>query len=220
MLKRLSLIAVSLFTLAGCTSIMPNNSAPQFNQAIDTGNYDKAATIALEESGYDPEDQTISDILWAIEAGAMLNYTGDYELSTDIFDATEKAMKEGDQEGAVKGFLMTGLSMIGNDSMMPYKQTQYDGTMANTFKAWNFMLMGDYNNARVEWNRAEERQRRAVEAFAEQIKEQKEALENESEDKDFNLMALITETIGNVETQKDLKSNGIDLQQWPINNQH
>lgn len=213
-MKKSLLLIVTTAALTGCAGVMPTKSNQEFTSATHSGNYTAASQFALEKSGFDPEKQTVSDILWAIEAGAALNYAGDYELSNQVFDATEKSMKEVDQEGFVSNSLQTGLSMVGNDTFLDYEQTQYDGVMTNTYKAWNFMLTGDYNNARVEWNRAEERQRRAAEFFAEQIKEQEEKLKEEGEDSKFNPAAFVAKTLNSDETRAMLEEKGVTFDQW------
>ncbi|WP_067210458.1 COG3014 family protein [Marinomonas aquimarina] len=213
-MKKPLLLLATTVTLTGCAGIMPTKSDQQFSSAVHSGDYTTAAQFALEESGYDPETQTVSDILWAIEAGAILNYAGDYELSNQVFDASEKSMKEVDQESTVSNLLQTGLSMVGNDAFLDYEQTLYDGVMTNTYKAWNFMHAGDYNNARVEWNRAEERQRRAAEFFAEQIKQQEEALEGEQGDNKFDPAEFVAKTLDSAETRKMLEAQGVTFDQW------
>jgi hypothetical protein len=56
-----------------------------------------------------------------------------------------------------------------SENIVPYLGEEYDGIMVNTYKALNFMALGENDQARVEFNRALDRQRRAKENFAEEI---------------------------------------------------
>ncbi|MDW1917464.1 hypothetical protein R7Q47_20205 [Vibrio sp. Vb0349] len=139
-----------------------------------------------------------------------MNYAGEYELSTKLLDETETMMKEEDTEStASEGVELIG-SMVGNDAMLAYEQAHYDGIMTNTIKAWNFISLHDYQNARVELNRAEERQRRAAQHFADIIKERSEELESEAGESS----ALVKQTIESDLTQNTLKKAGIEQGQW------
>ena len=64
-----------------------------------------------------------------------------------------------------------------NDTTSPYIGTQYDGVMANTYKAIDYLALGDNEGARVEFNRAIDRQRRAKAYYAELIEKNREAIE-------------------------------------------
>src|SRR5690606_31216720 len=67
----------------------------------------------------------------------------------------------------------------------------YDAIMVNSYKALNFMALGDWNNARVELNRAGDRQRRATEFFASEIAEQEKRLSKESQSSPADMRAAV-----------------------------
>ena len=81
-------------------------------------------------------------------------------------------------------------AIVTNDNIVPYVGEEYDGIMVNTYKALNFMALGKEDDARVEFNRAIERQRRAADKFAQDIK--KLDKEIEKEDSKDNSTALHT----------------------------
>lgn len=209
MIRTLS-AAITVAMLSGCAGIAHNQSMKQFNTSFNSGDLVAASQFSMEEAGYNPENKSVDNLLWGLEAGAVLSYAGEYEQSTILLDASEKMMKSEDQEGVVNDTAELGLSMLGNDAMMAYEQTQYDGVMANTIKAWNFMFKSDFNDARVEWNRAEERQRRAVEYFTKQIKEQKEQLD----EKDQEAAEYADKSAQSDETKQLLAKNGVTLDKW------
>lgn len=208
-LKLLSSV-ISIAMLSGCTSMMQKNDFDSFNGKLDTGDFVGASEIALDHAGYDAESGETDDLLWTLQAGATLNYAGDYELSTKLLDSTETMMKVEDTESTVaEGAELVG-SMLGNDAMLDYEQAHYDGIMTNTIKAWNFISTHDYQNARVELNRAEERQRLAAQHFADIIQERKEEIEGEAGDSS----ALVAQTMESESTQKALEQAGIEQGKW------
>ncbi|HAS62777.1 MAG TPA: hypothetical protein DCS35_09440 [Vibrio sp.] len=203
-----SLVGVTL--LSGCTSMMQKNDFDAFNSKINTGDFDGAAEVALEHAGYNKEEGTTDDLLWTLQAGATLNYAGQYELSTKLLDSTEHMMKSEDTEGTVTETAELVGSIAGNDAMLDYEQAQYDGVMTNTIKAWNFIAQNDMQNARVEFNRAEERQRRAAQHFADVIKERRDELKEEAGESG----ALVKQSVESDQTKTALAKAGIEQGQW------
>lgn len=201
---------ISIVMLSGCTSMMQKKDFDNFNGKLESGDFLGASELALDNAGYDKESGETDDLLWTLQAGATLNYSGDYELSTKLLDASEKMMKSEDTEGTVSETGELVGSMIGNDAMLDYEQAHYDGIMTNTIKAWNFLSQNDYQNARVELNRAEERQRRAAQHFADIIKERKAELEEEAGESGF----LVKQTMESKATKSALSQAGIEYGQW------
>jgi hypothetical protein len=94
---------------------------------------------------------------------------GQFPASNQQFDRCEVAFKQYDLEALAIASGKTAATLLSNDSLRPYAGTQYDRIMVNTYKALNFAAMGDRENARVEFNRALQRQVRAKELFATEI---------------------------------------------------
>jgi len=83
--------------------------------------------------------------------------------------------------------------LITNDASQPYRGTLYDAIMVNSYKALGFLALGEPANARVELNRARDRQRRAVDAFSEQIRaEQRTSAESRSETPEADMGATLS----------------------------
>ncbi|MGL4380532.1 MAG: COG3014 family protein [Vibrio sp.] len=189
---------------------MQKNDFDSFDSKLLVGDYLGASAVALKHAGYDKETGKTNDLLWTLQAGATLNSAGQYELSTKLLDASESFMKKEDTEGtAKKGVELVG-SILGNDAMLAYEQTHYDGVMGNTIKAWNFISGNDFSNARVELNRAEERQRRAAEYFAALIKERETEIKAKSGDSALS----VSKTMGSNETNNALKAAGFEQGKW------
>jgi len=66
---------------------------------------------------------------------------------------------------------------LSNQANLPYRGRAYDKVLLNTYKALNYMQLGDTDSARVELNRALLRQREAVDENAKRIEEAQEIAE-------------------------------------------
>src|SRR5690606_14048898 len=88
--------------------------------------------------------------------------------------------KDEDTEHLARKGLEKLTSTLVNNNLNRYSPTVYDGVMVNTYKALNSMFLADAQNARIEFNRAADRQRRAEEHFRSKIQAQKEKLSEEA----------------------------------------
>ncbi|WP_019933124.1 COG3014 family protein [Oceanimonas smirnovii] len=197
-----------ILLLSGCTTAYQKNKFGDFDQALAEGRSLDALAIAEQHSGLDDTGRA-DDLLWSLQAASLMRQEKIYARSNSLFDQAEHGMKDED----TKHVLMQGVelagSMLVNDSITSYTQTQYDGVMLNTYKALNFMAQGDYANARIEWNRTEDRQRRAAEHFAAKIAAQKEELAEEEEKVDKENVNRTLEAADPL-----LAQQGVDLSEW------
>jgi uncharacterized protein len=167
------LTAVTLSLLSGCApkEAMLNNDA-----LVAQGQYAKAA--ALSEGEIDHFDRTQrNNLLWYLNAGLAYRFDHDNNASIKAFDESEWLIKHFQEQLLNADIGQGGLSLFVNDTTTPYVGTQYDGVMANTYKAIDYMAMGDSEGARVEFNRAIDRQRRAKAYYAKLIEKNREAIE-------------------------------------------
>src|SRR5690606_19513582 len=96
--------------------------------------------------------------------------------SIEAFDAAEERVNRYEEEAKIK-VGSTGGATLTNQANLPYIGRAYDKVMMNTYKALNYLQLGDFDAARVELNRALQRQRDAVEANAKRIEEAQELAE-------------------------------------------
>ena len=90
--------------------------------------------------------------------------------SIEAFDLAEERVNQYEEEARVRVGATLG-STLTNQANVPYIGRSYDKVMLNTYKAINHLQLGDHDAARVELNRALQRQRDAVEANAKRIEE-------------------------------------------------
>jgi hypothetical protein len=151
-LIRLRVVAplFALGTLASCASPVSRQDRANFEGTLDAGDYRTAATIA-ESAGQITPDGHTQNIVWSLNAGEALFESGDMKAAIPVFDQTEQLAQTDDLDKM--------------HAAIDYRYTTYDGVMTNVYKAMAFLGEGDRDGARVEFNRAEDRQRKAEEHF-------------------------------------------------------
>ena len=194
--------------LSGCASVMQKRTYSDYEEKITSGQIDSAVEMAISKADINAETGTAEDLLWSLEAGSMLRMKQSYTQSTAFFDDAETLMKVEDTESVGQTALDGVGSMLVNDAIVSYEQTHYDGIMANSYKALNFMFDGDTANARVEWNRVDDRQRRAAVEFSDKIKDLQEEQKEEAKEQ----QALNDRSFG--EAEKILTAQGVDFSEW------
>jgi len=173
-LRTLTFVA-GISLVAGCQTLSSQQSLDSFNQHYAQGEYQAAADFALQAGDITPEGDS-DDLLWSLQAGSALSAAGQLDYSTRVFDHAETLMKTEDTENIGRKGMEKVTAALVNNNLNRYSPTVYDGVMVNTYKALNNIFLQDLQNARIEFNRAADRQRRAEEAFKARIEEQKQKL--------------------------------------------
>jgi hypothetical protein len=193
----LFLFFILALSIAGCNA--PKNNLLKFNAAFRTGysgssGLENAMQIAQSKisKSKNPKGE---DLLWSLQLGSLERIEKNYSRSNECFDKSEQMLNYFDyQNEATDSFAAIAVS----DNIVPYVGEEYDGIMVNTYKALNFMALGENELARVEFNRALDRQRRAKEKFAKEIAKLQSEL-NKQENKEDS---KVKENVENPETRK------------------
>ena len=180
-LKLIKVVIMAAF-LTGCSTITQNNRFSTFEKYLEEGEVHQASGFAIEEADVDPETGQPDNLLWSLQAGATLRAQGSYDISNQFFDYSEALIKTENTKNTVVQVAGQAGSLLVNDAALDYQPAVYDGIMANTYKALNFMTTGNMSYARIEWNRVDDRQRRAADHFSRQIQNLKEEQDKESQE--------------------------------------
>ncbi len=174
-ISALFIAVVSIILLSGCAPKEPMATGDAF---VAKGQYKQAAEVYEKEIDLDDRTQR-NNLLWYLNSGLTNRFDQNHSASIKAFDESEWLIKHY-QEQMLNADLGQGASsVLVNDTTRPYVGTQYDGVMANTYKAIDYMAMGDVDGARVEFNRAIDRQRRAKSFYAEMIEKNRVAIKKE-----------------------------------------
>lgn len=143
-------------------------------------------------------------IIWRLEDGAVLRANGQYEDSNKAFDMAEQKIDDYEQKAKVSVSDETG-ALLSNQAELPYEGRSYDGIMLNTYKALNYLALGEPDKARPEIIRAYQREQDAVEANKKRIEKiQNEAAKNKDK-------ATMDKAQEDSKFQASLKSNYANL---------
>jgi len=184
------MVGILIFT--GCAAGLKNGVktlGKSFSSHVhkkDTNSTDANATKTLTPHDKRVEildDNETDDLLWTYKAGTAAFDEKRFRRSTEIFDISEKLIKTYDEEILAGKFAASVASLLANDTFMDYRPRIYEKIMVNTFKGIDFMLLGDFANARVEFNRAMVRQDRAKSFFAKEIQQTKKKIKKEQQEK-------------------------------------
>ena len=171
--------ALSLF-LISCTGIEQKKRMVEVSKLEASGNY--AAIAQLELKGKSSKKNDPEDLLRTLHAGAAYRYAGEFSKSSSLFDESEAIIKQHNEELLLEDAGSEMGSILVNDTILAYRGREYDGVMVNTYKALNFWIEGNVELARVEFNRALERQRRAKIRFAAEIEKQEKEIEQQQKE--------------------------------------
>lgn len=180
-----------------------------YAELMALGQYEQAATLAeatLTRKARKKEKKGEVDgralLAYAHMAHALL-WAGQHEEAIRRFDQVELAIKNYETRITGTGVLESfGAALLGN-AVKSYPPKASDGVLVNTYKATAFLAMNRLDDARIEFNRADERTRRAVELFAKEIEREKEANKDKPEISDDQVQSVLTEHYG-------------DLSQWAV----
>jgi len=162
------------------TGCAPKQAMLKADLLVAQGNYKQAALFS--ESQIDKGDKLARDnLLWELETGYSLLLFEDHNKSLKHFNTSEELIKHYQEQLLAKDITEALTATLLNDTTRPYTGTQYDGIMVNTYKAINYMAKGDNDGARVEFNRAIDRQRRAKIYFNKMIQKEHEAINKEEQ---------------------------------------
>ena len=91
-----------------------------------------------------------------------------YTRSVEAFDQAEAKVNTWEEQAKVK-VGSEAAALVSNQASLPYRGRAYDKVMMNTYKALDYLALGEKDKARVELNRSLQRQRDAVEANQKRI---------------------------------------------------
>jgi len=161
--NRFFLFVLLLPVFAGCNPSKSHLST--FGGYFDSSDYEKSIEFAQSKISKSKNPKR-ADLLWTLQLGSLERLRQNHRESNNHFDRSEEMLNFFDYQNATADSVA---AIAVNENIIPYLGEEYDGIMVNTYKALNFMALGENDQARVEFNRALDRQRRAKEEFAREI---------------------------------------------------
>lgn len=161
--------------MVGCTTYNQQNKFGQHWQSGRLAMAEKEAKAATKKHANDKDA-----IIWRLEEGAILRAEGKYEESNGTLQQAQERINQYEEEAKTK-LGNEAAAFLSNQANLPYRGRAYDGIMANTYRALNYLALGQPDNARVELIRAYQRQQDAVEENKKRIEKTQDALDKQKE---------------------------------------
>ena len=155
-IQTLLFAAVIGLLATGCQTYEQQNRVIQY---WHQGNLTNAVAEATKKA--DKNAKNKDAIIWRLEQGAVLRGNGQYEDSNKAFDTAQAKIDDYAQKAKVRVGQEAG-ALLSNQANLDYEGRAYDGIMLNTYKALNYLQLGEPDKARVELIRAYQRQQDAV----------------------------------------------------------
>ncbi len=138
---RLAFLILTL-CLAGCATYVERG--PRVRTAMEEGDYETAATVAINAAAEEPKDA----LLWNLEAATALRAQGRLRESFGRLEEVEAALRaEEDRPGFSAGESLA--VAFANDYAQGYRPRPADRIYASTYQALNCLELGDLAGARV-----------------------------------------------------------------------
>ena len=151
------MVAIGLLS-SGCQTYEQQNKVIGFWHQGDLTN---AVAEATKEADANADNKDA--IIWRLEQATTLRAAGKYEESNTAFDQAQVKIDGYSQKAKVRVGQEAG-ALLSNQANLDYEGRSYDGIMLNTYRALNYLALGQVDNARPEIIRAYQRQQDAVDA--------------------------------------------------------
>ncbi|MCK9454419.1 MAG: hypothetical protein WCY51_03055 [Sulfurimonas sp.] len=211
----LTLLVFSSLLFSGCMANLASSigvditSYEQSHKKFVAGEYRVSAETAIKDksskSGVD-----VSNLLPTLQAGNSYLFAKDYSSSLKMLDEAEDIIKEHHEKSLASNTSDYFTGVMLNDAARDYQASITESIMVNTYKSIDYMALGEFEKARVELNRAVDRQRRAKETYAELIAKEKDAIAKKKSEK----KQPIDKTLNNSSVKSIIAQNYSSLEQF------
>lgn len=180
-LTALAAVSCAISLLTGCQSYKNQNLKASTEWKMG------ATKMALAEYSKTADKNATSKdaIIWRLEHATALRADHQFKESNDAFSKVEDLFVKQEKKGNVRVGQELAANQV-NLAQMDYEGRAYDKIMVNTFKALNYLNLGQTEEARVELQRAYQRQQDAVEENKKKIEKAQEEAKAELEKKSKN----------------------------------
>ncbi|WP_199766474.1 COG3014 family protein [Helicobacter heilmannii] len=165
-------VVVVLGFLAGCTG--NREQLQRFNQIYYNGAQFKEAYAFSKKMAHKDHSNAL---LWDLQQGMSALMADQYPQSIRALNLAE--LRYDHHHNLFSRSLGTVGAVLVNDNVRAYTGNVYEGVLLNYYKAIDYLLMGNPKDARVEFNRANDRQRRAKEFYNKEIRKAVEKMQQQ-----------------------------------------
>ncbi|CRF41209.1 hypothetical protein [Helicobacter ailurogastricus] len=168
LLKLVGLCSVSVAgsILVGCAHTASRGELSQFQQAYYAKNHQQADQVSKSALAEDKKQKDAP--LWNLESGVNAFMMDQYRASLDTLDKANKTF-DTNFKAMEKGIDKVGAATYGSAMNVPYEGHMYEWTLTNYYMALDYAFLGNKQDARVEFNRTIDRERRIKDAYNKEL---------------------------------------------------
>ena len=159
--------------LTGCASNYAS-SAKNFQSLYSSGDY---ANSLVEVESLASNSSSEDEVVLKLQLAHLQREAGKIKESVDTFESVENLFQGYDASAEIS-LSAEGISTFSNPYALPYRGRSYDRIMTATYRALNYLELGDQAKARVALNRALFRQEDAKRMVAEKERIAREEMGN------------------------------------------
>ncbi len=202
--------------ISGCVSYQSSDFVQNIDQRYQAGQYLAAAEAVEQQLGFmdvktrelQPVVARSGEVLLHLEAAENWRLAGNPRRAIAHYDALENLFKDKDVQGSARKLGENVGAALVNDAVRSYEPPPAERILTNFYKALAFWSLGEKDNARVEFNRANERARMAVERYQDMINEAERENRERSGDAYRNLQSS--------GVKNALRQNFPNMDQWQV----
>lgn len=169
----LSTACNSTLSYVECTQELADNWA--------AGNFEEAEEISADLL-CDQKGKIENNIVFYLEHANVLRANHKFAESNEAFQTALNLMNDRETDSTASKGGREVAAAVANLNVMIYRGYAYDRIMAHTYRALNYLALGDIDAARIEFKRLYEAQSTAVQKYGEQItKDMNEVAESDQE---------------------------------------
>lgn len=159
--------------LSGCVSNY-TESAKNFQTLYSSGNY---ASSLIEAESLVAQATPEDEVVLKLQLANVQREAGKIKASVDTFESVENLFQGYDASAEIS-LSAESISAFSNPYALPYRGRSYDRIMTATYRALNYLELGDQAKARIALNRALFRQEDAKRMVAEKQRIAREEMGN------------------------------------------
>lgn len=168
MIMKIKYILILSIFLASC-GVSHQQAAISIDNAYMVGNYKEAA-----------EESSDSDILNSLNSGTSLFLDYQYDKSYDIYNSADKKIEAALSSSGINKTEQFIAATVASESVLDYLPSVGDSLYLSSYKILNSLALKDKSSARIEVNRAYEKQKNASLVFKSEIEKLKKSLDTET----------------------------------------
>ncbi|BCZ17020.1 Putative lipoprotein [Helicobacter sp. NHP19-003] len=159
-------VSVAGLILAGCAHTTSRTELNQFQHAYYSKNHQRADQVSKSALAEDKKQKDAP--LWNLENGVNAFMMDKYKDSLVTLDKANKTF-DTNFKNMEKAVDKVGAATYGSAMNVPYEGHMYEWVLTNYYMALDYAFLGDKQDARVEFNRTIDRERRIKDVYNKEL---------------------------------------------------